>query len=185
MTIVSVPLPQLRFLTNTTIHWHQPTPNKTQSYVSPSVVLFSVAKFSHKGVWKEEEDHLLKWNLRSDGWEPVEGELCSMHPRGGGGWTRGVVGQGRVFWISTHTSHCGWRGWRPPMLSDLEMWLTSSSKVHPHVSFSSKLLQMKSVGFEGSSYYVKMTYASPRTVAVCIGRYCSHLFSKYLIDESR
>lgn len=58
-----------------------------------SAILFTVGRlvppttFSQKAVWKEEEDHLLKWNLRSDGWELVEGE---PHPRGGEGGRGGV-----------------------------------------------------------------------------------------------
>lgn len=56
--------------------------NNAQPYFSQLAVLFPLTTFSHKTVWKEEEDHLLKWNLRSDGWELVEGEL---HPGEGGG----------------------------------------------------------------------------------------------------
>lgn len=104
-----------------------------QSNSSPFAVVFFFAKVSHKGVWKEEEDHLLKWNLRSDGWELVEGERRSTHPRGGGWWTRGgrgvLGGRGEFTKIPTHTSCCGWRGWRPPMLSDLTIWLIQTSKV--------------------------------------------------------
>lgn len=55
----------------------------------PSLSCSPLPDFSHKGVWKEEKDHLLKWNLRSDGWELVEGERSSAHPRGGGWWTGG------------------------------------------------------------------------------------------------
>lgn len=61
--------------------------NKPQSYVSLFAVLFSLTVFSHKALWKEEKDHLLKWNLRSDGLELVEGEQSNVHPRGSGGTT--------------------------------------------------------------------------------------------------
>lgn len=87
--IVVVSVLKLRSHTGSKHYWYQKVWNNTQSYFPPFVVLFSSAKFSHKGVWKEEEDHLLKWNLRSDGWELVEGERSSIHPRGGGWWRKG------------------------------------------------------------------------------------------------
>ena len=88
----------------------------------PSLSCSPLPNFSHKGVWKEEEDHLLKWNLRSDGWELVEGERSSAHPRGGGWWTGGGGGESSLnphshlsLWVEgMQTSHavqlrkCDW-----------------------------------------------------------------------------
>lgn len=80
--------------------WKAAIRNKPQSYVSLFAVLFSLTVFSHKALWKEEKDHLLKWNLRSDGLELVEGERSSVHPMGGegddgpGGGGEGEVGVG-------------------------------------------------------------------------------------------
>lgn len=116
--IVLVSVSKLGSQIGTKHYWYQKVWNNTQSYFSPFAVLFSVAKFSHKGVWKEEEDHLLKWNLRSDGWELVEGERSSIHPREGGWWTGewGVHGESSLnphshlsLWVEgTETSHAVW-----------------------------------------------------------------------------
>lgn len=70
-------------------YWYENIGHNAQPYFSQLAVLFPLTTLSHKAVWKEEEDHLLKWNLRSDGWELVEGEL---HPRGGEGGEAGWGG---------------------------------------------------------------------------------------------
>lgn len=103
--------------------WKAAIWNKPQSYVSLFAVLFSLTVFSHKALWKEEKDHLLKWNLRSDGLELVEGEHSGMHPRGGGGDDRPGGGSGEEKGCTKSPLTplgCGQSGWRPPMLSNCE-----------------------------------------------------------------
>lgn len=83
--------------------WKAAIGNKPQPYVSLLAVLFSLTVFSHKALWKEEKDHLLKWNLRSDGLELVEGEQSGMHPRGGGGTDLGEVAVRRRGALNPHS----------------------------------------------------------------------------------
>lgn len=111
--------------------WKAAIWNKPQSYVSLFAVLFSLTVFSHKALWKEEKDHLLKWNLRSDGLELVEGEQGGIHPRGGGGTTDlGEVAVRRRGELNPHSHLWLWAEWMETShaVQLWEIWLIQSSK---------------------------------------------------------